>query len=152
VPLLILYIGALLGKFGFGTQTAQFGKAFVAVTLLSLLFAGLGLVVAALTPRRGFGVAAIIAVLTLSYGAVTSVQAVASVQGDNGVIAWLGLFSPITLLDGVQTWWLGASSSFVNEAGPSDALTGTVFLIVLLGAITGSFALLLRRYRKAVLS
>ena len=110
-PLLILYVGSLLAKFNFADQTAGFGKALVAVLLLSLLFSGIALVIAALTPRRGFGVAAIIAVLTLSYGAVTSVQGVAFATGSPHAIGWLGLFSPITLIDGVQTWWLGASSS-----------------------------------------
>ena len=52
----------------------------VSVALLSLLFAGIGLVIAAVTPRRGFGVAAVIAVLTISYGAVSTVQAIADAQ------------------------------------------------------------------------
>lgn len=152
VPLLIMYIGALLAKFDVGDQSEGFAKALLAALLLSLLFAGIGLVIAALTPRRGFGVAAVIAVFTLSYGAVSSVQGVASINGNETVIAWLGLFSPITLIDGTQTWWLGATSSFVEGAGPKTAVVGTVYLLVLLAVIAGSFGLLMRRYRKAVLS
>ena len=68
---------ALLAKFDFADQTKGFGQGLVSVALLSVLFAGLGLVVAALTPRRGFGVAAVIAVLTITYGAVSTVQAIA---------------------------------------------------------------------------
>ncbi|MFF3943236.1 ABC transporter permease [Streptomyces sp. NPDC001902] len=151
-PLLIMYIGALLAKFDVSDQSAGFAKAMLAALLLSLLFAGIGLVIAALTPRRGFGVAAVIAVFTLSYGAVTSVQGVASINGNADVIGWLGLFSPITLIDGAQTWWLGATSSFPEGAGPKDAVVGTVYLLVLLAVIAGSFGLLMRRYRKAVLS
>ncbi|MEU4091169.1 ABC transporter permease [Streptomyces sp. NPDC026673] len=152
VPLLIMYIGALLAKFDVGDQSEGFAKALLSALLLSLLFAGIGLVIAALTPRRGFGVAAVIAVFTLSYGAVSSVQGVASINGNETVIAWLGLFSPITLIDGTQTWWLGATSSFVEGAGPKTAVVGTVYLLVLLAVIAGSFGLLMRRYRKAVLS
>ncbi|MFE2426378.1 ABC transporter permease [Streptomyces sp. NPDC059373] len=152
IPVAILYIGALLAKFDFADQTAGFAKALLAELLLSLLYAGLGLLIAALTPRRGFGVAAIIAVFTLSYGAVSSVQAVASVQGNPGAIGWLGLFSPVTLIDGVQTWWLGSTSSYVDAAGPDSALAGGVFLVVLLAVIGGSFGLLMRRYRKVGLS
>ncbi|AEW95567.1 MULTISPECIES: ABC transporter permease subunit [Streptomycetaceae] len=148
VPLLILYIGALLGKLDFGAQTAGFGKGLLGVALLSLLFGGIGLVLAALTPRRGFGVAAVIAVLTISYGAVSSIQGVAFEQGNHAVIGWLGLFSPITLIGGVQSWWLGAQSEFVGGQGPGSALAGTVYLLVVLGLIAGSFALLMRRYRK----
>ena len=152
VPVTILYIGSLLAKFDFGDATSGFAKALVAELLLSLLYAGLGLLIAALTPRRGFGVAGIIALFTLSYGAVSSVQAVASVQGSKSAIGWLGLFSPITLIDGVQTWWLGASSSYVDAAGPSSALAGCVFLFVLLALIGGTFGLLMSRYRKVGLS
>ncbi|MDX3237895.1 ABC transporter permease [Streptomyces sp. ME03-5709C] len=152
VPLLVMYIGALLAKFDVGDQSAGFAKAILAASLLSMLFSGIGLVIAALTPRRGFGVAAVIAVFTLSYGAVTSVQGVASINGNDDVIGWLGLFSPITLIDGAQTWWLGATSSFPAGAGPKDAVVGIVYLLVLLAVIAGSFGLLMRRYRKAVLS
>lgn len=80
-PLVILYIGSLLAKLDFADQTKGFAQGLVSVALLSLLFAGLGLVIAALTPRRGFGVAAVIAVLTVSYGAVSAVQAIAFNQG-----------------------------------------------------------------------
>ena len=46
------------------TRPTGFAQGLVSVALLSLLFAGIGLVIAAVTPRRGFGVAAVIAVLT----------------------------------------------------------------------------------------
>ncbi|WFB08408.1 ABC transporter permease [Streptomyces sp. LX-29] len=147
-PVLILYVGALLAKLDFVEQTKGVAQGLVSVALLSLLFAGIGLVIAALTPRRGFGVAAIIAVLTISYGAVSAVQAIAFGQGSTDAISWLGLFSPITLVDGVQTAFLGATSQFPGQYGP-DAATGAVYLLVLLGLIAGSYGLLMRRYRKA---
>ncbi|MCQ4042075.1 ABC transporter permease subunit [Streptantibioticus rubrisoli] len=147
-PLVILYLGALLAKLDFAAQTAGFGKGLLAAALMSLLFGGIGLVLAALTPRRGFGVAAVIALFTISFGAVTSVQAVAFHQGAQTAIGWLGLFSPVTLIDGLQTWWLGAHSHFVGGYGPPNAAAGACYLIVVLGLIAGSFALLMRRYRK----
>ncbi|MEV6165448.1 ABC transporter permease [Streptomyces sp. NPDC052052] len=148
VPLVILYVGALLGKFGFAEQTKGFGQGLVSVALLSVLFAGLGLVMAALTPRRGFGVAAVIAVLTISYGATSTVQAIAWQTGAEGAVAWLGLFSPITLIGGVQTAFLGARSSFPGGEGPGTG-AGVVYLIVVLALVVGSYAVLMRRYRKA---
>lgn len=147
-PLVVLYVGALLAKLDFWKQTEGFGKGLLASALLSLVFAGVGLVLAALTPRRGFGVAAVIAVLMISFAAVSSLQGIAFGQGDNTAIGWLGLFSPITLVDGAQTWWLGSKSSFIGGYGPPGALAGTVYLLVALGVIGGSFALLMRRYRK----
>jgi ABC-2 type transport system permease protein len=146
-PLLILYVGALLGKFDFADQTKGFGQGLVSVALLSVLFSALGLVMAALTPRRGFGVAAVIAALTITYGAVSTVQAIAWQTGSEGAVEWLGLFSPITLIGGVQTAFLGADSAFPGGAAPG-AGAGVVYLIVVLALVAGSYAVLMRRYRR----
>ncbi|MDG5806967.1 ABC transporter permease subunit [Streptomyces ossamyceticus] len=148
VPLVVLYVGALLAKLDFTDQTKGFAQGLVSVALLSLLFAGIGLVISAVTPRRGFGIAAVIAVFTISYGAVSVVQAIADAQSSSDVIPWLGLFSPITLIDGVQTAFLGATSAFPGGHGPSGG-QGVVYLLVVLGLIAGSYGLLMRRYRKA---
>ncbi|WP_405999779.1 ABC transporter permease [Streptomyces sp. NBC_00829] len=146
-PLVVLYIGSLLAKMDFAHQTKGFAQGLISVALLSVLFGGLGLVMAALTPRRGFGVAAVIATMTITYGAVSTVQAIAWGTGAPGAIQWLGLFSPITLIDGVQTAFLGATSAFPGEAGPG-AGAGVAYLIVVLGLVAGSYAVLMRRYRK----
>ncbi|MEU6392498.1 ABC transporter permease subunit [Streptomyces sp. NPDC046939] len=146
-PLLVLYVGSLLAKLDFSEQTKGFAQGLVSVALLSLLFAGIGLVVSAVTPRRGFGIAAVIAVLTISYGAVSTVQAIAHNQGNGSAVSWLGLFSPITLIDGVQTAFLGATSAFPGADGPGTG-QGVVYLLVVLGLIAGSYGLLMRRYRK----
>ncbi|MFE3329572.1 ABC transporter permease [Streptomyces sp. NPDC059176] len=147
VPLLILYVGSLLAKMDFAEQTKGFAQGLVSVALLSLLFGGLGLVMAALTPRRGFGVAAVIATFTITYGAVSTLQAIAFETGAIGAVQWLGLFSPVTLIDGVQTAFLGASSSYPGAQGPAAA-AGVVYLLVVLALIAGSYAVLMRRYRK----
>ncbi|MFJ8189792.1 ABC transporter permease [Streptomyces sp. NPDC096094] len=146
-PLLVLYVGALLAKLDFADQTKGFAQGLVSVALLSLLFAGLGLVVASVTPRRGFGIAAVIAVLTITYGAVSTLQAIADVQGSSGSVAWIGLFSPITLIDGVSSAFLGATSAFPGGVGPSDG-EGAVYVLVTLGLIAGAYGLLMRRYQK----
>ncbi|WP_327316310.1 ABC transporter permease [Streptomyces sp. NBC_01235] len=146
-PLLVLYVGALLAKLDFADQTKGFAQGLVSVALLSLLFAGLGLVIASVTPRRGFGIAAVIAVLTISYGAVSTLQAIADAQNSTGSIAWIGLFSPVTLIDGVQSAFLGATSAFPGGIGPSNG-EGVVYVLVVLGLIAASYGLLIRRYRK----
>ncbi|MCP9945443.1 ABC transporter permease [Streptomyces somaliensis] len=146
-PLLVLYAGSLLAKMDFADQTEGFAQGLVSVALLSLLFGGIGLLLAALTPRRGFGVAVVIAVLFVSYGAVTTVQAIAWSTGNPDAVVWLGLFSPTTLVDGVQTAFLGATTSFPGGTGPGTA-AGTVYLLAALALVAGSYAALMRRYRK----
>ncbi|MET9910466.1 ABC transporter permease [Streptomyces sp. NPDC006476] len=146
-PLIVLYVGALLAKLDFAHQTKGFAQGLVSVALLSLLFAGIGLVIASVTPRRGFGIAAVIAVLTISYGAVSTLQAIADAQNSSGAIPWIGLFSPVTLIDGVQSAFLGASSAFPGAVGPSNG-EGAVYVLVVLGLIAACYGLLMRRYKK----
>ncbi|AZP18932.1 ABC transporter permease [Streptomyces aquilus] len=146
-PLLVLYVGALLAKLDFTDQTKGFAQGLVSVALLSLLFAGIGLVIAAVTPRRGFGIAAVIAVFTISYGAVTTLQAIADTQGSTSAIPWMGLFSPVTLIDGVQSAFLGATPSLPGGHGPSTG-QGVVYVLVVLGLIAASYGLMMRRYKK----
>jgi ABC-2 type transport system permease protein len=146
-PLLVLYVGALLAKLDFTDQTKGFAQGLVSVALLSLLFAGIGLVIAAVTPRRGFGIAAVIAVLVISYGAVSTLQAIADAQNSTGAIPWIGLFSPITLIDGVQSAFLGATSAAPGAVGPGNG-QGVVYVLVALGCICAAYGLLLRRYKK----
>ncbi|MFF7935252.1 ABC transporter permease [Streptomyces sp. NPDC007940] len=146
-PLIVLYVGALLAKLDFTDQTKGFAQGLVSVALLSLLFAGIGLVIASVTPRRGFGIAAVIAVMTISYGAVSTLQAIADAQGSSGAIPWMGLFSPVTLIDGLQSAFLGASSAFPGAVGPSNG-EGVVYVLAVLGLIAACYGLLLRRYKK----
>ncbi|MFF9085701.1 ABC transporter permease [Streptomyces sp. NPDC014991] len=146
-PLLVMYIGALLSKMGFAHQTEKFAQGLVCVALLSLLFAGIGLVIAAFTPRRGFGIAAVIAVLTISYGAVSTLQAIADAQGSGDAVPWIGLFSPVTLIDGVQYAFLGGSSGFPGGVGPSSG-EGVVYVVLLLALVAACYGLLNRRYKK----
>jgi ABC-2 type transport system permease protein len=146
-PLIVLYVGALLAKLDFSDQSKGFGQGLLSVALLSLLFAGIGLVIAAITPRRGFGIAAVIAVLTISYGAVSTLQAIADAQNATNAIPWIGLFSPVTLIDGLQSAFLGATSAFPGGVGPSHA-EGVVYVLAVLGLIAATYGLLIRRYRK----
>ncbi|MEV6331431.1 ABC transporter permease [Streptomyces sp. NPDC051909] len=148
-PLLILWIGSLLAKMDFADQTQMFGQGLVSVALLSLLFGGIGLVMAALTPRRGFGVAAVIAALVITYGAVSTLQGIAYGTENVGAVKWIGLFSPITLIGGVQDAFLGAPTQFPGGegAGPGTG-AGVVYLLVVLALIAGSYGVLMRRYRK----
>ena len=147
-PLVVMYAGALLAKLDFGDQTTGFLQGLVAVALLSVVYAGVGLVVAALTPRRGFGVAAVIAVLTIPYFAVTTVQAIAYEQGNGGVVPWLGLGSPSSLVDGFQSAFLGAPSGFPGGYEPGTAAS-VVYVLAILGLVALCWGALMGRYRRA---
>lgn len=145
---LILYVGALLAKLDFGDETKGFALGMVCCLVFSVLHAGIGLAVAAATPRRGFGVAAIIAVLTIPYMLITALQAIVAEQDNTGPIGWLGLGSAGTLIDGLQGKLLDGQNAFPT----GQELTGTqasVYVLLTVVLIAGTYALLLRRYRKA---
>lgn len=147
-PVVVLYAGALLAEMDFGDQTGAFAEALVFCALFAVLHAGIGLAVCALTPRRGFGVAAVIAVLTIPYMLVTALQAIAVEQNGMQAVGWLGLGSAGTLMDGLQSRFLGGDSGFpggVTPTGPQAAACAALFAVL----VAGMCAVLLRRYRKA---
>ncbi|GAA1928684.1 ABC transporter permease [Streptomyces sodiiphilus] len=147
-PLLLMYAGGLLAELGFADQTRGLAEGLAAAAVFSLLHASLALLIASLTPRRGFGVAAIIAALTVPYFAVTTVQFIAAEQGSPEAVAWLGLASPGSLIDGFQSKFLGGTSDFPDGLVPGDA-AGAAYIAVIIGLVAVSYLLLMRRYRKA---
>ena len=68
LPLTILFLGALLAKLPVRDNLPDYLRAMAAAVLYALVIAGIGLLVAAMTPRRGLGVAAVISVLLILSG------------------------------------------------------------------------------------
>jgi ABC-2 type transport system permease protein len=150
VPILIMYVGALLAEFSFGGETADVAVALAGALMYALVLSGVCLLIASTTARRGFGVAAIITVLALSYTVVTALQGIIGHgQDDMTTAGWLGLFSPMTLVDGIQAWAFGANPSTI--AGPANDAAGVVFCLVAVTVVAGCFRLLMFRYRRVKL-
>lgn len=146
LPLTILFVGALLVKLPIDEQVPDYLRSLAGALLVALLLAGIGLVIAAITPRRGLGVAAIIAVLAVITGVQGAVQAIAVEQGADTFAGYAGLFSPFTLVQGVMSSVLGAEE--VLPAEPPGALGGAVFLATTFLLVAAFFGALLLRYRK----
>jgi ABC-2 type transport system permease protein len=146
VPILIMYTGSLFAEFPVGRETGDAALALAGAMLYALVLAGIALVIASTTTRRGFGIAAIITVLVLSYAIVTGLQGwIGYGAGDPETAGWIGLFSPMTLVDGVQVWAFGVETS--APAAPPDG-AGPVFLIVTLAVVAACYAALIQRYRR----
>jgi ABC-2 type transport system permease protein len=142
---ILLYVGALAAEADVGEHTADFLAALVGVVLLSAVLASLAALVASHTRRRGLAVGITIIALLVTTGVVTAVQAIASEQGSETVGLVAGLFSPFSLVDGVQGALLGGTSSF--EPSP-EAGWGLLYLLVSLAVTAGGLWLLLRYYRR----
>jgi ABC-2 type transport system permease protein len=144
-PLVVLYVGALLGELDVWDNTVGFLKGVVGAAMFAVVLASVGLAIAAWTPRRGIGVAAIVTVLTLLGGISAIVAGIAEEQGQDTVAGWAGLISPISIVDGVQVWLLNSSASVV--AGPPGEWGGPVFALAAVALVAVCYVLLMRRYR-----
>jgi ABC-2 type transport system permease protein len=146
-PLLVMYGGGLLAKLPAGDQTVDLLKGLAGVVLFAFVFAGIGGLIASLTARRGFGVAAIITVFTVSYGGVSTISGIAQAFDNTTLAGYLNVFSPVTLVDSVQHILFDAPFSGV-QAPPDGPLAAVVFLLATAALIAGCFGLLVLRYRK----
>ncbi len=150
LPLTILLAGALLAEMPLGEQLPDYLRAMGSAAVLALVLAGLGLVIAAVTPRRGLGVAAIIAVLLVLSGVHGAAQAIALEEGARDAAGWTGLLSPYTLVDGVARTVLGQES--VLDVGPPGTAGALVFPAVTVLVVAGCLGLLVLRYRRVSIS
>jgi len=148
LPLTLLLAGALLAELPLGEQLPDYLRAMAGAALHALVLAGVGLVVAAMTPRRGLGVAAVVGVLLVLSGLQVTVRAMADEFGNDTFSGYTGLISPYTLADGVVAGVLGAESSIGQ--GPPAAMGAAVFSAVVVLLVVGAYATLVARYRKAL--
>ena len=108
LPVTLLLAGALLAELPIGDQLPDYLRAMAGSLIHALVLAGIGLVIAAVTPRRGLGVAAVVAVLLVLSGLQATVRAMAEEFGSDTFSGYAGLISPYTLVDGVVAGVLGA--------------------------------------------
>jgi ABC-2 type transport system permease protein len=148
LPPTLLLAGALLAELPVGEQLPDYLRAMAGAALHAIVLSGVGLLVAAMTPRRGLGVAAVVGVLLVLSGMQATVMAMASEFGNDTFTGYTGLISPYTLVDGVVAGVLGADSSIAE--GPPGAAGTAVFVAAVVLLVVGCYAGLVGRYRKAL--
>lgn len=146
VPQTALFIGALLAELPFWDNAKDWGAGLLGAVLLSLVLSGVGLLIASITPRRGFGVAAVITVILLLTLISGVLSALAYENGQAKLSAYFALINPVSLVEGVLVWAVNADSSYPEP--PPGTLGGLIFTAVMIAVIVGSYFLLLARYRK----
>jgi len=148
LPITLLLAGALLAELPVEDQLPDYLRAMAGAAVAALVLTGVGLLIAAMTPRRGVGVAAVVGVLLVSSGLQATVRAMAEEFGNDTFAGYAGLLSPYSLVDGVASGPFGAES--VMATPPHGALMATVFCLVAAGIVVGCYAALVVRYRKAL--
>ena len=144
LPILILYVVALLGELDVSEQTRQAGIAVGLAVLLALSLAGLAGLVASWSTRRGFAVVATIALLVIANGIVTAVQGISSEEGRSEVGEVAGLFSPYSLYRGLMGAWTGVDV----PTPPTSTGMELAYVAVFVGLSAACLAALVWRYRR----
>ena len=144
LPILILYVVALLGELDVSEQTRQAGIAVGLGVLLALSLAGLAGLVASWSTRRGFAVVATIALLVIANGIVTAVQGISSEEGRSEVGEVAGLFSPYSLYRGLMGAWTGVDV----PTPPTSTGMELAYVGVFVGLSAACLAALVWRYRR----
>ncbi|MFI6320778.1 ABC transporter permease [Nonomuraea sp. NPDC050556] len=163
VPLTLTFIGELLVSAGGPTQggalmeglpttlegapqTKEYVAAMVMALVLALLLASFGLALASFTPRRGLGVASVIAVYLLVSAVSTILYATMESMGNQSA-GWAWLLNPFFLVDALQVWLFGTPASAPDSTYPGAA--GPVAALAIIALIALGVAALILRYRKA---
>ncbi len=144
LPLVILYAVALLAGLDVGEQTRQVGIALGLALLLALSLAGIAGLIASWSTRRGFAVAATIALLVVANGVVTAVQGISDEEGRPVVGEVAGLFSPYSLYRGL----MGAWTDVEVPTPPTSGGMVAAYVVVFVALSAGCVAALLWRYRR----
>ena len=147
IPLAMLLIGSLLAKFPVGHETWTWLGALLMAAVLSVLLAALGLALAAITKRRGLGVAAIMTYLVLAVAFAAILAEVLSFKASEGVSAYASLLNPFALVDALAGSWLGVVVSDPNYQ-PHGLLSGAVLTAGLIIQVGVCVAILVRRFKK----
>ena len=147
IPQTLLMIAALLAKLPVKDQIVGWAGGLFASLLLAVLLAALGLVVAAATPRRGIGVAAIITLLVVVAGVSVVLSGLASEKGSDNLAALAGVLDPFRLVDGLAVLVLGVTPA-LGQFAPFTNSQAVPFVLVYLAVVAACGGLVLRRYRK----
>ncbi len=149
IPLIVLYVGALLAKLSVGSQTPDFVRGLGGAAVTAVIVAGIALTIAAMTPRRGLGVAAIIVSLLVLAGVSGTVSSIGAENGAQSTAAYAELISPFSLAHGVAHALFGGPSA--ATVPPPGASGGAIFVMVAIAVVGACLALLAARYRKVTI-
>jgi len=145
-PLLLMYVGGLLADLPLGRETGDFLAALLGAFLLAACLSGLAALVSALTVRRGLAVAAVIVVLLVSYTVVATIQGISDEVGSGTVGEVAGLFSPYTLVNGLQVYLFDSPEA--TPTPPTSDGMGVLYLVATALTVLVSVGLMLARYRR----
>lgn len=143
-PLTLLYIGELLVDLPGPPRTADYFIGLAGCVMCAVLLGSIGLALASFTPRRGLGVAAVIAFYMFTLAVSAVFFGVLMSEGYETAGKWSILIGPFFLIDAVQVNLFGSLPA--NDEGYPTGVGPAGVMIVLIVLAIGALFL---RYRKA---
>ncbi|GAA0996723.1 ABC transporter permease [Acrocarpospora macrocephala] len=147
VPLTLIYIGELLVELETPVHHGDYLAAMGGSLIFAVLLASIGLALASFTPRRGLGVASVIAFYMFTLAASAVFFGVLLSEGLDNAAKWSILINPFFLVDAVQVNLFGTDPSN-GEGYPPGFGPAAIALAVIALALSALFL----RYRKAAAS
>jgi ABC-2 type transport system permease protein len=144
VPLTVLFVGELLVDLPGAPDVHGYLAAMATGVLYAVFLSAVGLALASFTPRRGLGVASVIAFYLLTSAVSLALFGALSQLSNDAEAAWVLLINPFLLVDAVQTWLFGTTPT-TGTPYPD----GPVPLVLLVAATALALGGLLLRYRSA---
>ena len=144
VPMLLLYLGAMLSGLDKSDQTTSLLKAVVLQVLLAMLVAGITGLISSVSLRRGFAVVGSVMALIVLTGVITAVQAISAEEDADAASTAVGLFSPWSLYNGLADAWDAGVDTFV----PVDGAWPLAYALVALLLVAATLLGLVARFRK----
>ncbi|MCG5217174.1 ABC transporter permease [Streptosporangium soli] len=150
LPLTVMFLGELLADLPGPGHTGEFFAALATSVLYAVMLACVGTAIASFTPRRGLGVAAVIAFYLLTSAISGVIYGVLASLSRDGAAEWAMLINPFFAVDAVQVWLFDTPPG--NGVGYPDGLGGPIALLGVLALIALAVLALIMRYRKAASS
>ncbi|MFJ2030377.1 ABC transporter permease [Streptosporangium sp. NPDC087985] len=148
VPLTVLFLGEVVIDLPGPTHTTDYLTSLAGAVAYAVLLACLGVAIASFTPRRGLGVASVIAFYLLTSAVSTVVAATMESVNDYTAAAWAWMINPFFLVDAaVQVGIFGAKPAAPTVYPPGSGVA--VAILLMLALIALSVTALVLRYRKA---
>jgi ABC-2 type transport system permease protein len=146
VPVTVLALGGLLAELPWREQVDSWLTGMLTAALAAVLFALIGLAIAAWTPRRGLGTAAVVGFLIVTSGIAGVVTGLLESERGDTAAAYGFAFSPWTVASGLGIWIEGVPS---GPGGlPLPNAVGLTLLAVWAASVLLACAVLVLRYRR----
>jgi ABC-2 type transport system permease protein len=147
IPQVIMFVGNGLAANNFGNylqdKWTDLPSVLGSALLLSGLIAGIGLAIAAQTPRRAYSTVGILAAILLTSAAGASVFEAA----DRSVGRFVLLFSPFHIIRGFTLWFFDVAPDSGSQLAEAD-LPGIAYVVAAASIALLMLGLVLRRYEK----